>query len=222
MKKGYLTPPVLIVLALITLFVAAAIFFNTFLLKGLKKEPAPSPTPSIQPSPKSATDETASWKKYRNEKYNFQFLYPSDWGKVDSAFGEFQQNLNVIYLDTIGEPLQGEGDVPKGLAIKIFVIDSDKSYTVLAKEKLEEAKGWDANKGVDEDLFKFFTTVVGMDKNIPVAVINYPGLYGNEFTIAYIQLDTRNKVILYGNYYYDDQDSIDQFDQILSTFQFTN
>lgn len=51
MRKGYLTPPVLIVLALICLFVAATLFINTGLLKNIKKQPAaPSPTPSATPS----------------------------------------------------------------------------------------------------------------------------------------------------------------------------
>lgn len=79
MKRGYLTPPVVIILALITLFVAAAIFFNTFLLKGLKKEPAPVSTPTIQPSPKSKTDETANWKTYENKVLKYSIKYPPTW-----------------------------------------------------------------------------------------------------------------------------------------------
>src|SRR3989344_7065888 len=47
MRRGYLTPPVMIILALITLGVALTLFLNTNLLKNIKKQPAPTPTPAI-------------------------------------------------------------------------------------------------------------------------------------------------------------------------------
>lgn len=94
MRKGYLTPPVLIVLALITLFVASAIFFNTYLLKSLKKEPTPSPTPSTQPSPKSKTNETANpdliganWQTYTSENLGISFKYPIDYSNPKEIEG---------------------------------------------------------------------------------------------------------------------------------------
>ena len=43
MRRGYLTPPVLIILALITFGVALTLFLNTNLLKNIKNQPTPSP-----------------------------------------------------------------------------------------------------------------------------------------------------------------------------------
>lgn len=62
MRRGYLTPPVIIVLALIVFFVAGTLYVHTFFLKGLKNQPVPSsaPTSSATPSPKSTSDETTN------------------------------------------------------------------------------------------------------------------------------------------------------------------
>ena len=51
MRKGYFTPPVLIILAIIIFAVAIVIAINTDLVKRLKKEPpTPSPSPTTQQS----------------------------------------------------------------------------------------------------------------------------------------------------------------------------
>lgn len=78
MRKGYLTPPVLIILALICLFVAAALLFNTELLKSIKQTSS-SPTSSTQSSSKSATDETASWKTFVDPAARYSLKFPDDW-----------------------------------------------------------------------------------------------------------------------------------------------
>src|SRR3989344_8539949 len=43
MREGYLTPPVIIILALITFGVAITLFFNANLLKNIKNQPTPTP-----------------------------------------------------------------------------------------------------------------------------------------------------------------------------------
>ena len=73
MRRGYLTPPVLIGLAIICLVTAATIFFNTFLIRNAQNPETPNPTPSPQ------TDETANWKTYVNDDYDFSFQYPENW-----------------------------------------------------------------------------------------------------------------------------------------------
>src|SRR3990167_3570641 len=80
MRKGYFTPPVLIILAIIIFAVAILIAINTDLVKRLKKEPSPIPVPSPTAQQSSPTsDETANWKTYINQKHGFSLKYPSEW-----------------------------------------------------------------------------------------------------------------------------------------------
>ena len=62
MRKGYFTPPVLIILAIIIFAVAILIAINTDLVKRIKKEPTPTPITSPSPTtqqPSPTPDETA-------------------------------------------------------------------------------------------------------------------------------------------------------------------
>lgn len=85
MRKGYFTPPVLIILAAIIFAVAILIALNTDLVKRLKKEPSPTPvsSPTLSPSPttqqsSSTTDEMANWKTYKNALVGFSIKYPAN------------------------------------------------------------------------------------------------------------------------------------------------
>ena len=88
-RRGYLTPLVLIALALITLFVAATLFLHKLLISDVKKEPVPSPSPtsSATPSPKSTSDETTNWKTYTNTEYGYKISYPQNWF-IQNPYGE--------------------------------------------------------------------------------------------------------------------------------------
>jgi hypothetical protein len=80
-KSGFYHPISILILALITLTVAVAIFANSGFFAN-KNVPAPSqtPQPSPKPSPKtSPIDDTANWKTYTNVKYKYKFNYPSDF-----------------------------------------------------------------------------------------------------------------------------------------------
>lgn len=81
MRKGYLTAPVIIILALITLAVAFVVYFNTNLIKQAKNQPElqsqTQTKPSTAPSTSPAADEITNWKTYEG-KYAI-FKYPPDW-----------------------------------------------------------------------------------------------------------------------------------------------
>ncbi|MBI2326886.1 hypothetical protein HYU92_01060 [Candidatus Curtissbacteria bacterium] len=60
MRRGYLTPPVLIGLALVCFFVAGTFFLHSLLVKNVKTQPIP--TPFAQSSPKSKATSTDGCK----------------------------------------------------------------------------------------------------------------------------------------------------------------
>lgn len=80
MRKGYFTPPVLIILAIIIFAVAILIALNTDLVKRIKKQP--NPTPSLSPTtqqPRPTSEETANWKTYTNQEWGYSIQYPNNW-----------------------------------------------------------------------------------------------------------------------------------------------
>lgn len=86
MRRGYFTPPVLIILAVIIFAVAILIALNTDLVKRLKNEPpsppVSSPTLSSPPTTQQSSptpDETANWKTYTNQEWGYSIQYPNDW-----------------------------------------------------------------------------------------------------------------------------------------------
>ena len=79
MRRGYFTPPVLIILAIIIFAVAILIAINTDLVKRSQKEPTPTPvsSPIVQISI-SESSETANWKTYINSTHEFSIKYPEE------------------------------------------------------------------------------------------------------------------------------------------------
>jgi len=80
MRKGYFTPPVLIILAVIIFAVAILIAINTDLVKRIKNEPLPDAEQSIQ-----ITDQMADWRTYSNS--DVQFKYPQNYEVRDDIEG---------------------------------------------------------------------------------------------------------------------------------------
>lgn len=81
MRRGYLTPPVIIILGLICFFVGAALFANTRLFP----KPKTQPVSSTSPSPKPNQDEAANWETYTSPDKVYSFKYPSDWNIADKS-----------------------------------------------------------------------------------------------------------------------------------------
>lgn len=77
LQKGYLAPAAIIILALIVFSVAATIFFNAKLLKNVENKPAPSPETTPFASI-SLTDETAIRKTHK-----ISYDFPVGWTKVE-------------------------------------------------------------------------------------------------------------------------------------------
>src|SRR3990167_6313611 len=78
MKRGYLTPPIIIILAIITFFVAATIAVNSYFKKTAQNQPSSQSANQSSSFPSPSPDETANWKIYTNTKYRFTIKYPND------------------------------------------------------------------------------------------------------------------------------------------------
>lgn len=95
MRRGYLTPPVLLGLTIICLVVAATLYYNSLLIKTAKNQTISNPSPSAIPSSGStgSSKETTNWKTYTNTEWNYQIIYPRSWD-----FEEYEYNKNWVWL----------------------------------------------------------------------------------------------------------------------------
>lgn len=98
--------PIIIVLAIVGILVAAAGFWywqSQEKLKKLEKESfqkeeqkterqQESTATEKSTTTKSSKDETADWKTYRNDSYRFQFKYPDNW----LTFSENKEKYSII------------------------------------------------------------------------------------------------------------------------------
>ncbi|MBI2326883.1 hypothetical protein HYU92_01045 [Candidatus Curtissbacteria bacterium] len=118
-SRGYLTPPVLIGLAIICLVVAGTLFFNSFLIRNARDETI-DPSPSVQPTSSRQTDKTdhqskiedfeceprntpgtANWITYKDSQDKFCFKHPQSL-TTGGAFLQFMPNDNSKVGGVIG------------------------------------------------------------------------------------------------------------------------
>lgn len=73
------------------------------------------------------TDETATWKTYRNEELKFEFKYPSEWTLIDMSREEKESSylFNAI-IETEGHPIYRAGH--------IFVFDTPMTMSFVKKD----------------------------------------------------------------------------------------
>jgi len=210
-RKGYLAPPVVIVLAIIVLFVAATLIINAKLFPKSKPSPTPTTQPSPLPSP-SPLDETANWKTYKNKLFGYQIKYPQEWfiqgpyggqaggecveGLTDVALTEFSRS-KLKDCGFIAEQLP-----PQEADITIWV--QKEEYDDLSAILIGQPKENITIAGIDAVKYPF--TEKSEFPNIQATRI-YFNHTGKGYLIFIKQKDKL------GNY-----DPF--FDQILSTFQF--
>lgn len=203
-RKGYLAPPVVIILALITLAVAATLLFQAkFFSVGKNPSPtpqpaaiSPQPTPKISPQPTPTTDETANWKTYTNTKYKFSFKYPN---YAELAYGAGGVG-SPLYVDEnsssiIVQPIKGENSY-FGLGINT----TNKSLDKIEKDLINDKNNTDFTRvkagGYEAIRFNYYGS-------IPQVIVIKDG---NEFEFDIAQ---------------DNPPYLDISNQILSTFKFT-
>ena len=212
MKKGYFTPPVLIILAIIIFAVAIVIAINTDLVKRLKNEASPTPFSSPttqQPSPASdaspapnGAEETANWKTYTNPQWKFSLSYPSSFYIKDKSTQEFWLVFDKKPLVEFPYITEGWNELSIHIVEQEFSESEIKNGLSIGEKNPKQIifSGVKANKSKwDSVLSACFTSII----------FNYSG-FGWEISYPNILYDDGNKC--------GDADPI--YDQILSTFQF--
>ena len=79
MRRGYLVPPVIVILALIMFFVAIVLYLNSDLVKKAKSNSnqATSSLDTLRITSPGAK-EIANWKVYTDDKLKFSIMYPTE------------------------------------------------------------------------------------------------------------------------------------------------
>ena len=170
---------------------------------------------TTQPSP-SPIDATANWKKYTNKKYKFSLLYPQDWElRYCSLNIECQVSDDEVYID----PKEWIGEGPEPLSYYIYF-----SYLAnLRKQKFNELIKVGYKENV-KDTISVSNELIG--NTYVYKVYGLPGLDPSEG--VYFQDKDEGYVGLFLQPYskldpYPQQERYHNiFDQILSTFKFTN
>lgn len=202
-RSGYLAPPVIIVLALIVLFVAATLIVNAKLFPN----PKSSPTPITQPSPSSAPspiDETVNWKTYTTKEIGITLKYPQDYSVEESKFP-----LGVSFSSK--DKTEGEfGVLKNGGFINIGVTKSK-------------------NKSLDEEFKNFFNGNLSVVSDKSIAELDSYSAIRATYTAGGAAENTELVLVIKNSTTYSitawaapiSQVQINKtFDKILSTFQF--
>ncbi|MBL7036615.1 hypothetical protein ISR94_02080 [Candidatus Microgenomates bacterium] len=207
-KNGFL---VTLLSILLLLAVAAAGFFayqTQNLVKQMQELKVASIQPTSVPSPKPSTDPTSDWEIYENSKFGFSFKFPKEWGTYFSETENKSFNLFVAPLAIIKEIsdlFERGGGFGGG------------KFLTLTINKLEEAPSYKSDeyqKVSSETLI--LDGISGIRYHTDV-ILDMQGFDAGD-KIETIVVKTSNGYFIIGllDYQYKNL-----FDQILSTFSFT-
>lgn len=162
-------------------------------------------------------DETADWKIYRNEKYGFNVKYPSNWSYQENTIARFgaRYKYQALFQNKFDDPLF------KGFAVKVYdniainftdELSADKPIVESCMPNLVNAIIGANNYSAIEIYFNdnpcyketYFYSI--QKENYRYNIIPLP-----ERGIEYLSYDGKKEV----------QNSLPEFDKILSTFKFT-
>ena len=201
MQKGFTTILILVGIVFVVIIAGGAYYLGKS--GGTKQSPAPvvtSQTP--QPSPTSTVEEVSTWKIYNSKKYGYSFKYPTEWSSEEII----PARPDELTEQNCWEPA---ADIEMGVTVKKDSINSGE-LKGLGDNQIQISKSYSQVSGV---LYRTRGTGEG------------GSLYRQDFIFTknnnyyWISLSARYK----GPNTTQTEESANKiFDQILSTFKFTN
>ncbi len=195
--KFSLSPKIMLII--LAILIVAVVGSGIYLSAGTQPKPTPTPTPTIVSKPTPTPDPTTNWKKYTNPTYNFVIKYPSTLSLEDktSQFPPF-----TIFITDKSKQVPYEG----GNTINPYMIIQVKKSNLSTNDYIN-------------------------DPNNNLQLISNKKVGGNDFVIAkekfgigiapdIYMIKNSNSIISISNSSYSIKSSF--FDQILSTFKFTD
>lgn len=202
-----------LIAGLILLFVSVLALVGYYFVQtnGLKVNiSTPTPLAVASPSPIATTDPTADWKTYTSTKANYSFQYPQEWPLVNVPINTASTSIENLEFTPKYDPKSGDSE------IAVILVFKDNRIKTLDDYKNTFIKG-------DPSITNVQDTSVATEKAIsyklsggipPLPIIEYAIVNNNNYYVIRLvdSLETNKNLAK--------NEAI--FDQILSTFQFTN
>lgn len=195
MKQKGIAPIVIILIIIGVLLAGGGVYFTKHRLFAKKESPPVTPTTTSTTTATSIATSTAdisTWKTYRNERYGFEFKYPSDWELVVAQPSEL----------TITHEIHGQKDNKVLAWGQIYIVINNEPLPAFEKEKGDQMIEIDGVEGIRKNYI-----IEGIGESVDIK---------NRDRLYYISLNYRKGLNNIGETYYRQT-----FDQILSTFKFT-
>lgn len=203
-----------ILLAFASVFVTVGVLVGNYLVsfQELPTEPVIS-APTRVPTAVPTVDQTANWKTYKSEEYDFEVRYPSTYElELSEDIEKFYDHITTLRL------------YPYEISIKaIYNIDvyEDASAAIVVNREMNDSglEYMIEEKNIGSYLFAVATTKLGGGNQIKkTAIVRHPtkNLY-LEFTLGTFSIAVSNKEDIPSYQFRSSQ----EFEQILSTFKFT-